>query len=39
MHSKELLIRDGKGCRDKGGAIKKKMLQPGAESWFSLKGY
>ena len=36
---KQLLIRGGKECRNKGKVVKKEALQFGAESWFLLKRY
>ena len=36
---KFLLIGEGRGCRDKGGTVKKQQCNLGAESWFSLKRY
>ena len=36
---KELLIREGKGYRDQGGAVKKKQWSLEARSWFGFKGY
>ena len=36
---KQLLIREGRGCRDKAGAVKKQQCSLGTESWFCLNGY
>jgi len=33
------LIREGKGCRNKGGTVKKQYCSLEAESCFHLKGY
>ena len=35
----ELLIREGRGCRDKGGAVKKQLCSLGAGSWLLFKEY
>ena len=37
--SEQLLIREGRGSRDKTGAAKKQQCSLGAGSWFHLKGY
>ena len=34
-----LLMREGRGCRNKGGAVKKQKCSLGAGSWFLLKEY
>ena len=40
MHRfKELLIREGRRCRDKGEAAKKRQCSLGRGSWFHLKGH
>ena len=36
---KQLLIREGRGCRDKGGVAKKQQCRLRAVFWFHLKGY
>ena len=36
---KQLLIREGKGCRDKGRAVKKRYCSLGKGFWFPFKGY
>ena len=36
---KQWLSREGRGCRDKGRAVKKQLHSLGAGSWFLLKGY
>ena len=36
---KQWLSREGRGCGDKGGAVKKQLHSLGAGSWFPLKGY
>ena len=36
---KQLLIREGRGCRDKGEAVKKQQGCLGAGSWLLLKRY